>query len=347
VKSYRDLPKMYNQWCSVVRWEKTTRPFLRGKEFLWQEGHTVHATAEEAKKETHQMLEVYDKLGKELLAIPFVTGRKTDKEKFAGALETYAIEALMHDGQALQSGTSHYFGNEFAHAFDIKFTDESNQLKYAYQTSWGVSTRLIGAVIMVHGDDNGLVLPPYVAPTQIVIVPIKPNNEVQVAVKKLSKQLSKKYRVFVDDSSKSPGWKFSEHEMKGVPLRIEVGPRDLEQGLVVVAFRHTHEKVTVRLEDVSSFVKNGLKKMHDDMYQKALDHAQSRTYTTTNYDEFKSYLKQGGYIKMSVSGEDAEIKIKEETGATARVILKEPLLSEICPVTGKKAKQTILFARAY
>ncbi|CDR31213.1 Proline--tRNA ligase [Acholeplasma oculi] len=347
VKSYRDLPKLYNQWCSVVRWEKTTRPFLRGKEFLWQEGHTVHATAKEAKKETLDMLKIYKKLGKDLLAIPFVTGRKTNKEKFAGALETYAIEALMHDGQALQSGTSHYFGNEFAHAFDIKFTDESNQLKYAYQTSWGVSTRLIGAVIMVHGDDNGLVLPPYVAPTQIVIVPIKPNDEVQAAVKKLSKQLSKKYRVFVDDSSKSPGWKFSEHEMKGVPLRIEVGPRDLEQGLVVVAFRHTHEKVTVRLEDVSSFVKNGLKKMHDDMYQKALDHAQSRTYTTTNYDEFKSYLKQGGYIKMSVSGEDAEIKIKEETGATARVILKEPLLSEICPVTGKKAKQTILFARAY
>lgn len=347
VKSYRDLPKLYNQWCSVVRWEKTTRPFLRGKEFLWQEGHTVHATAKEAKKETLDMLKIYKKLGKDLLAIPFVTGRKTNKEKFAGALETYAIEALMHDGQALQSGTSHYFGNEFAHAFDIKFTDESNQLKYAYQTSWGVSTRLIGAVIMVHGDDNGLVLPPYVAPTQIVIVPIKPNDEVQAAVKKLSKQLSKKYRVFVDDSSKSPGWKFSEHEMKGVPLRIEVGPRDLEQGLVVVAFRHTHEKVTVRLEDVSSFVKNGLKKMHDEMYQKALDHAQSRTYTTTNYDEFKSYLKQGGYIKMSVSGEDAEIKIKEETGATARVILKEPLLSEICPVTGKKAKQTILFARAY
>ncbi len=347
VKSYRDLPKLYNQWCSVVRWEKTTRPFLRGKEFLWQEGHTVHATAKEAKKETLDMLKIYKKLGKDLLAIPFVTGRKTNKEKFAGALETYAIEALMHDGQALQSGTSHYFGNEFAHAFDIKFTDESNQLKYAYQTSWGVSTRLIGAVIMVHGDDNGLVLPPYVAPTQIVIVPIKPNDEVQAAVKKLSKQLSKKYRVFVDDSSKSPGWKFSEHEMKGVPLRIEVGPRDLEQGLVVIAFRHTHEKVTVRLEDVSSFVKNGLKKMHDDMYQKALDHAQSRTYTTTNYDEFKSYLKQGGYIKMSVSGEDAEIKIKEETGATARVILKEPLLSEICPVTGKKAKQTILFARAY
>lgn len=347
VKSYRDLPKMYNQWCSVVRWEKTTRPFLRGKEFLWQEGHTVHATAQEAKKETHQMLEVYDKLGKELLAIPFVTGRKTDKEKFAGALETYAIEALMHDGQALQSGTSHYFGNEFAQAFDIKFLNDKNELEYAYQTSWGVSTRLIGAIIMVHGDDNGLVLPPYVAPTQVVIVPIRPNEEVLSAVKQIENELSDKFRVFVDDSDKSPGWKFSEHEMKGVPLRIEIGPRDLENGQVVVTFRHNYEKHTVALTDLHKFVEDGLKTMHEAMYQKALEATTSRTYEAKSYDEFKAFLKQGGYIKMSTCGEEAEIQIKEETGATARVILDEPLLTENCPVTGKKATQTILFARAY
>ncbi|MFA7417079.1 MAG: proline--tRNA ligase [Acholeplasma sp.] len=347
VKSYRDLPKLYNQWCSVVRWEKTTRPFLRGKEFLWQEGHTVHATAKAAKKETKDMLKVYEKLGKDLLAIPFVTGRKTNKEKFAGALETYAIEALMHDGQALQSGTSHYFGDEFAKAFDIKYLNDKNELEYAYQTSWGVSTRLIGAIIMVHGDDNGLVLPPYVAPTQVVIVPIRPNEAVTKAVISMQKKLSKNFRVLVDNSDKSPGWKFSEHEMKGVPLRIEIGPRDLENGTVQVMFRHNYEKVTVEISQLNTFVKHGLKQMHKEMYEKALIATTSRTYEAKTYDEFKAYLKQGGYIKMSISGEAAEIQIKEDTGATARVILKDKVLTENCPVTGKKAKQTILFARAY
>src|SRR5690554_1457578 len=346
VKSYRDLPKLYNQWCSVVRWEKTTRPFLRGKEFLWQEGHTVHATAEEAMEETKTMLEVYNKLGKELLAIPFVTGKKTEKEKFAGALETYAIEALMHDGQALQSGTSHYFGDEFAKAFDIKFLNKNNELEYAYQTSWGVSTRLIGAIIMVHGDDNGLVLPPFVAPTQVVIVPIRPNDEVNKAVEAIKNDLTD-VRVLVDNSDKSPGWKFSEHEMKGVPLRIEIGPRDLEQQEVVVTFRHSYEKVRVPINELKTFVENGLKKMHDEMYEKALDKTTSRTYTAKTYDEFKAFLKQGGYIKMSISGEAAELQIKEETGATARVILEEALVTENCPVTNQKATQTILFARAY
>lgn len=347
VKSYRDLPKLYNQWCSVVRWEKTTRPFLRGKEFLWQEGHTVHATAEEAMEETKTMLDVYDKLGKELLAIPFVTGKKTEKEKFAGALETYAIEALMHDGQALQSGTSHYFGDEFAKAFDIKFLNKNNELEYAYQTSWGVSTRLIGAIIMVHGDDNGLVLPPYVAPTQVVIIPIRPNDAVKTAVGEIEEKLSKNFRVVVDNSDKSPGWKFSEHEMKGVPLRIEIGPRDLEAGSVQVMFRHNYEKQIVAIKDLESFVETALKQMHEAMYQKALKSTQDRTYEAQTYDAFKEFLKRGGYIKMSVSGEDAEIQIKEETGATARVILDEPMLTENCPVTGKKATQTILFARAY
>jgi prolyl-tRNA synthetase len=347
IQSHRDLPKKYNQWCSVVRWEKNTRPFLRGKEFLWQEGHTVHATAKEAKKETLDMLKIYERLGKDLLAIPFVTGRKTEREKFAGAKETYAIEALMHDGQALQSGTTHYFGNEFAKAFDIKYTDESNQIQYAYQTSWGVSTRLIGALIMVHGDDNGLVLPPYVAPTQVVIIPIGTNPEVLYATKKLNKKLSKQFRTLVDDSKKTPGWKFAEYEMKGVPLRIEVGPRDLANGVVTIAFRHTHEKVLVKLEEVASFIKDGFKKMHTEMYEKAKDHADAHTYTATSYDEFKTLIKKGGYIKMSISGEKAEEIIKAETGATARVILKGDLISEICPVTGKKAKQNVLFARAY
>lgn len=347
IQSHRDLPKKYNQWCSVVRWEKNTRPFLRGKEFLWQEGHTVHATAKEAKKETLDMLKIYERLGKDLLAIPFVTGRKTEREKFAGAKETYAIEALMHDGQALQSGTSHYFGNEFAKAFDIKYTDESNQIQYAYQTSWGVSTRLIGALIMVHGDDNGLVLPPYVAPTQVVIIPIGTNPEVLYATKKLNKKLSKQFRTLVDDSKKTPGWKFAEYEMKGVPLRIEVGPRDLANGVVTIAFRHTHEKVLVKLEEVASFIKDGFKKMHTEMYEKAKAHADAHTYIATSYDEFKTLIKKGGYIKMSISGEKAEEIIKAETGATARVILKGDLISEICPVTGKKAKQNVLFARAY
>jgi prolyl-tRNA synthetase len=347
IQSHRDLPKKYNQWCSVVRWEKNTRPFLRGKEFLWQEGHTVHATAKEAKKETLDMLKIYERLGKDLLAIPFVTGRKTEREKFAGAKETYAIEALMHDGQALQSGTTHYFGNEFAKAFDIKYTDESNQIQYAYQTSWGVSTRLIGALIMVHGDDNGLVLPPYVAPTQVVIIPIGTNPEVLYATKKLNKKLSKQFRTLVDDSKKTPGWKFAEYEMKGVPLRIEVGPRDLANGVVTIAFRHTHEKVLVKLEEVASFIKDGFKKMHTEMYEKAKAHADAHTYIATSYDEFKTLIKKGGYIKMSISGEKAEEIIKAETGATARVILKGDLISEICPVTGKKAKQNVLFARAY
>lgn len=347
IQSHRDLPKKYNQWCSVVRWEKNTRPFLRGKEFLWQEGHTVHATAKEAKKETLDMLKIYERLGKDLLAIPFVTGRKTEREKFAGAKETYAIEALMHDGQALQSGTTHYFGNEFAKAFDIKYTDESNQIQYAYQTSWGVSTRLIGALIMVHGDDNGLVLPPYVAPTQVVIIPIGTNPEVLYATKKLNKKLSKQFRTLVDDSKKTPGWKFAEYEMKGVPLRIEVGPRDLANGVVTIAFRHTHEKVLVKLEEVASFIKDGFKKMHTEMYEKAKAHADAHTYTAISYDEFKTLIKKGGYIKMSISGERAEEIIKAETGATARVILKGDLISEICPVTGKKAKQNVLFARAY
>ncbi|QWB96682.1 proline--tRNA ligase [Mycoplasmatota bacterium] len=350
VNSYRDLPKLYNQWCSVVRWEKTTRPFLRGKEFLWQEGHTVHANEKEAQNEALNMLEIYRKLGENLLAIPFITGKKTEKEKFAGALDTYTIEALMPDGQALQSGTTHYFGQEFAKAFDIKFQNEENKPEFVYQTSWGVSTRLIGAIIMVHGDDEGLVLPPYVAPKQIVIVPIQDKKqEVIDATQQVYQSLKTLgLRVFIDDSKKSPGWKFSEHEMKGVPLRIEVGPRDLENGVITIATRYNREKIQVKIEEVSKMIPNLLKEIHEKMLKKANDYVSSHTYVAKTYDEFKSYLKQGGYIQMSVAGEEAELKIKEDTGATARIVpFDQTLLTDICPVTGKKATQTIWFARAY
>jgi prolyl-tRNA synthetase len=350
INSYRDLPKLYNQWCSVVRWEKTTRPFLRGKEFLWQEGHTAHATEAEARKETLDILEIYRKLGEELLAIPFVTGRKTEKEKFAGAVETYSIEALMHDGQALQSGTTHYFGQGFAKAFDIKFTDEKNSLQFVHQTSWGVSTRLIGAVIMVHGDDEGLVLPPYVAPTQVVIIPIQSQKEsVQVATKTLFDQLKKAgFRVSVDDSSKSPGWKFSEYEMKGVPVRIEIGPRDLERNEVTLVTRNDRTKHVVNLDNVLGMLPEIFRNMHDTMYKKAVEHVNKNTYEAKTYDEFKAYIQKGGYVAMSISGEDAEIQIKKDTTATARVIpFEQKIITELCPVTGKKATQTVWFARAY
>jgi prolyl-tRNA synthetase len=350
VNSYRDLPKLYNQWCSVVRWEKTTRPFLRGKEFLWQEGHTVHATEAEARKETLDILDIYSSIGRELLAIPFVTGRKTEKEKFAGAMETYSIEALMHDGQALQSGTTHYFGQNFSIPFDIKFTNVKNQLEYAYQTSWGVSTRLIGAVIMVHGDDEGLVLPPYVAPTQIVIIPIQSQKEsVKLATDQLSADLKKAgYRVSVDDSNKSPGWKFSEYEMKGVPVRIEIGPRDLERNEVTLVTRHDRNKQIVKTTEVLPMMSKLLSDMHETMYQRALDHVTQHTYEAKTYDEFKAYIKQGGYVAMSISGEEAEIMIKKDTTATARVIpFEQKLITDICPVTKQKAVQTVWFARAY
>jgi prolyl-tRNA synthetase len=350
VNSYRDLPKLYNQWCNVVRWEKTTRPFLRGKEFLWQEGHTVHATEAEARKETLDILDIYASIGRELLAIPFITGRKTEKEKFAGAMETYSIEALMHDGQALQSGTTHYFGQNFSIPFDIKFTNVKNQLEYAYQTSWGVSTRLIGAVIMVHGDDEGLVLPPYVAPTQIIIIPIQSQKEsVKLATDTLYAELKKAgYRVSIDDSSKSPGWKFSEYEMKGVPVRIEIGPRDLERDEVTLVTRHDRNKQLIKTGDVLPMMASLLKDMHETLYQRALDHVTKNTYEAKTYDEFKAYIKQGGYVALSISGEEAEIQIKKDTTATARVIpFEQKLITDICPVTNKKAVQTVWFARAY
>lgn len=348
VRSHRDLPKKYNQWCSVLRWEKTTRPFLRGKEFLWQEGHTVHATSKEAKKETLDMLKVYEDMGKELLAIPFVTGEKTHKEKFAGAENTYSIEALMPDGKALQSGTSHYFGNGFAKAFGIEFQNKDNKLETVYQTSWGVSTRLIGAVIMVHGDNEGLVLPPKVSPIQVVAIPITENKEVIKASKKLKKifeKLNIRYKID-DDQTRRPGWKYSEYEMKGVPLRIEYGPRDLEKGEVVLVERLDRSKKTIKLTDLEKKLPKLLDDIQSKMYKKAKDFLNKQIRTVKTYKEFKEKINLGGYIKLSVNKKAEEI-IKADTGATARVILDCPLLTNKCPVTGKKTDYTILFARAY
>jgi len=347
IQSHRDLPKKYNQWCSVVRWEKTTRPFLRGKEFLWQEGHTAHATEEEAVKETLDMLSIYKQLGTELLAVPFVTGKKTEREKFAGAIDTYSIEALMPDGQALQSGTTHFFGKGFAEAFNITFTNKDNTLSHVYQTSWGVSTRLLGAIIMVHGDNDGLVLPPYVAPTQVVIVPISENEDVHQLARSYYEALSKDVRVMLDDRDKSPGWKFAEHEMKGVPLRIEIGPRDLEQGVVTLSKRYNREKITIAKDDVVKTIQPLLKDIHEAMLKRAEIYVEEHTYHADTYETFKSYIKAGGYVSMQVHP-DAEPIIKADTQATARIIpFKQPNTLGMCPVTGKQAQYEVLFARAY
>lgn len=349
IQSHRDLPKKYNQWCSVVRWEKTTRPFLRGKEFLWQEGHTVHVNEEEAREEVLQMIEIYRKLGSELLAIPFVLGRKTEREKFAGAIETYSIEALMYDGKALQSGTSHYFGQGFAKAFDIKFTDTNNELQYGHQTSWGVSTRLIGAVIMVHADDEGLVLPPNLADKQVMVLPLQIKNEevMSKANEIYENLLEKNIRANIDTSNRQAGWKFSEYDMLGIPIRVELGGRDLKDGVATVYTRYDQQRTLVPLDELDQYIENLIPEIHNNMYQKALDRVNNTTNTATNYEEFKKFIEQGGYVKMSISGEEAEIKIQEDTGATARIIVDEDLVTDLCPITGNKATQTILFARAY
>jgi len=347
IASHRDLPKLYNQWCSVVRWEKTTRPFLRGSEFLWQEGHTVHST-----EETLDILEIYNRLGKELLAIPFVMGKKTDKEKFAGAVDTYTIEALMHDGKALQSGTTHYLGQGFAKAFNITFQDKDGELKHVHQTSWGVSTRLIGAVIMVHGDDSGLVLPPYLAPIQVNIIPIMQHVEgVIEKAKDLAKRLKKaNIRVSIDDSDKSPGWKFSESEMKGIPLRLEIGPRDIENNSCVLVKRVNHEKIVIKLDDLELQIINSLAEIHEIMYQKALFNVNENTRTITDYEEFKRVIQEKqGYIKMMWCGKQVcEDKVKEDTQASARCIpFNEKHFDEVCPVCKGKANHIIYYAKAY
>lgn len=352
VSSYRDLPKKYNQWCSVVRWEKTTRPFLRGSEFLWQEGHTIHRTKDEAKHETLMMLDVYNAMGKDLLAIPFVTGQKTEKEKFAGAEETYTVEALMHDGKALQSGTTHYFGDGFAKAFGITFQDQDGKVKNVYQTSWGVSTRLIGAIIMVHGDDNGLVLPPYVAPIQVVIVPIQQAKPgIMNKCHELKERLEKmNLRVKLDDTDRTPGWKFAEYEMKGVPVRIELGPRDLENNVVTICKRNNHEKIQISIDRLEDEIPQLLATIHEEMYQKALKQLLNSITEVHTYDELKEVVNvKGGYAKMMWCGcEECENKIKEDTNATSRCMpFDQKPFMDTCPICGKKATKVVLFAKAY
>lgn len=351
VNSYRDLPKKYNQWCSVVRWEKTTRPFLRGSEFLWQEGHTIHATEKEAIDETLNMLSIYKNMASDLLAIPMITGRKTEKEKFAGAEMTFTMEALMHDGKVLQSGTSHYFGQGFAKAFNMKFLDKDNQEKYVYQTSWGASTRLLGALIMVHGDDNGLVLPPFVAPTQVVIVPIKNTEEVLNKCNDIALSLKNNdIRVKIDDSDKSAGWKFSESEMRGIPVRIEVGPRDLEQGKCVIATRYNGEKIDFDLSgDIVLYITDLFKIIHSKMYENAYNNLKNNISYTESFKEMCSILdEKGGFVKAPWCGNtECEENIKNETGITTRCLSDEEVKNKTCVHCGAEAKSIVYFARSY
>ncbi len=352
IKSYRDLPKVYNQWCSVVRWEKTTRPFLRSREFLWQEGHTMHRTAEEAEARTVQMLNVYADFFEHDLGIPVVKGQKTDKEKFAGAEATYTVEALMHDGKALQGGTSHNFGNGFAKAFDIQFLDNDNTLKYAYETSWGVSTRIIGGIIMTHGDDSGLVLPPSVAPIQVVVIPVQQHKEgvIEAASKLVDTLKAAGIRVKMDDSDNSPGWKFSEYEMKGVPLRIEIGPRDIAEGKCVIVRRDNREKTFVQIENLVEEVKSGLSALRDALYAKALENRQNRTYTAHTFDELKAIAdSKSGYIKAMWCGElECELKLKEEADVSSRCMpFGEEHCGDKCVCCGREAKKLVYWGKAY
>ena len=352
VHSYRDLPKLYNQWCSVVRWEKTTRPFLRSSEFLWQEGHTAHATEEEAQERTILMLNVYADFLEKYLAIPVVKGQKTEKEKFAGARETYTIEALMHDGKALQSGTSHNFGDGFAKAFGIQYTDKDNSLKYVHQTSWGFSTRTIGALIMVHGDDSGLVLPPRIAPVQIMVIPIAQHKEgVLDKAKEIASSLKEAgFSVKLDDSEKSPGWKFSEQEIQGIPFRVEIGPKDIEAGRCIVVRRDTREKIEVSLDELAGKMPAIAEKMQRDMLERAKKHLAEHTYEARTYDEFKDTIEnKPGFVKaMWCGSEECELKIKEDTTATSRCMpFEQETLSESCVCCGKPAKVMVYWGKAY
>lgn len=353
IRSYRDLPKLYNQWCNVVRWEKTTRPFLRSREFLWQEGHTMHATAEEAREETVRMLNVYADFHEHDLAIPVIRGRKTPSDKFAGAEDTYAIEALMHDGKALQAATSHYFGDGFARAFDITFTDKENKVCHPYQTSWGCTTRMIGGIIMTHGDDNGLVLPPAVAPIQVVIIPVQQHKEgVLDKAREVAEVLRRAgLRVKVDESENSPGWKFAEYEMKGVPVRLELGPRDIEGGQCVLVTRHDRNKTFHALEGIADAVKEKLEEVRAGLYEKALANRERRTYACRTMDEIIAARaeKGDGFIKAMWCGEEAcEDKVKEVTGVGSRCIpLTEEHIGDVCVCCGKPAKHMVIWAVAY
>ncbi len=351
IQSYRDLPKLYNQWCSVVRWEKTTRPFLRSREFLWQEGHTIHATAEEAREETINMLKTYAKFAREALAMPVVEGVKTEKERFAGAEDTYTIEALMHDGKALQSATSHYFGDGFAKAFNIQYTDKENKLTNPFQTSWGCTTRLIGAVIMTHGDDDGLVLPPAIAPVQTVVIPIASHKEgVVEKATEIYERIKKVSRAKIDLSDQSPGWKFSEYEMKGVPLRVEIGPKDIEKNQCVIVRRDNRQKYFVSLDNVEEEILKLLTEMRDSMYNAALERRERMTYVAHNLDEMiKIADEQPGFIKAMWCGDrECEDALKEKAGVTSRCApFEQEQIEDVCVCCGKPAKKLLYWGKAY
>ena len=353
VKSYRDLPLIWNQWCSVLRWEKTTRPFLRSREFLWQEGHTLHATHEEAEKRTKQMFQVYYDFVTKDLAIPLVCGKKTESEKFAGAEDTYTIEAMMHDGKSLQSGTSHFFGSGFPDSFNIKYLDKENKLHSCYETSWGLSTRIIGAIIMVHGDDDGLVLPPRIAPTQVMIIPIAQQKEgVLDKAKEILDKLQKlNIRAKIDDSEKSPGFKYSEQEILGIPLRIEIGPKDIEKNELVIVRRNDRKKITLKINEIENEIQNILEEMQNDMYNNAKNFLDNHIYTAKDMDEMKEISKNKiGFIKAMWCGdENCEDKIKTETeGFGSRCIPEEQEhLSDTCVCCGKKAKHMVVWGKSY
>lgn len=348
INTYRDLPILYNQWCTIVRWEKTTRPFLRSREILWQEGHTMHRTAEEAREETLRMFNVYKTFQENYLALPVITGRKTEKEKFAGAEETYTLEAMMYNGYALQNGTSHYFGNHFAKAFGIKFTDSDNTLKTPYQTSWGVSTRMIGAIIMTHGDDHGLVLPPMIAPFKVIIIPI---GDVATELESLKNTLKENNITFkVDESNKTPGFKFAEAEVKGYPIRIELGKRDLENNHVTLVRRDTLEKIIVTFDEIVPRVKELLVMIQNDMFERAKTRRDSMIYDAKTYDELKEIAttKDGGFTKINWCGDVAcENKIKDDFGIKSRCLIEDEEVTGPCTVCGRKAKTRLYIGRQY
>ncbi len=349
IKSYRDLPKLYNQWCTIVRWEKTTRPFLRSREILWQEGHTMHATSEDARNETLRILKIYEDFQRNILALPVIVGKKTESEKFAGAEETYTLEAMMYDGVALQNGTSHYFGDHFAKAFGIQFLDESNNLQTPYQTSWGVTTRMIGAIIMTHGDDHGLVLPPNIAPIKVIFVPINNDDKVKETISKIANELTEDITYKVDNSDKTPGFKFAEAEVKGIPIRIEVGLRDLETNEVTLVRRDTLEKIKVKIDEVVEKIPVLLKEIQNNLYNRAMERRDSKIFDVNSYDEMKELIKdKTGFVKVNWCGDAAcEEKIKDDTGYKSRCIIEGEEPTGKCIICNKDAKCRIYVGKQY
>ena len=352
IESYKDLPKLYNQWCSVVRWEKSTRPFLRTTEFLWQEGHTAHETEDDAINEALKILDIYQEFCNEILAIPVIKGQKTNKEKFAGAKSTYTIESMMHDGKALQSGTTHNFSNIFSKAFDITFSDKNGEKKYVFQTSWGVSTRLIGAIIMVHSDDKGLCLPPRIAPIEVMVLPINIKDEsVLNKSQSIYEELNKTFKCKIDISNKSAGWKFNEYDMKGIPIRLELGPRDLKNNSITLYRRDTGEKQILSLDiDLNKVIKETLDSIHANLFNKALERLENKTYTAKTMEEFKEiYESKEGFTQvMLCDKESCELKIKEEIGVTSRCIpFKQNKISDTCICCNQKTDTMVIFGKSY